>query len=58
MDIFFIYISNVIPFPSSLLPGNPYPILPPHASMREFLYPHTPISMPSIPLAGASIEHS
>ena len=44
LDIFFIYISNVIPFPGPPVPSlleTPYPILPPPASMRVFL--HSPI---------------
>jgi hypothetical protein len=40
LAIFFIYISNVIPFPGPL-PETPYPILPPRASIRVFLHPPT-----------------
>jgi hypothetical protein len=39
LNIFFIYISNVTPFPISLLLETPHPVLPPPASMRVFLPP-------------------
>jgi hypothetical protein len=41
LDILFIYISNVSPFPNSHPPETPYPIIPPLTSMR--VYPHLPI---------------
>jgi hypothetical protein len=54
LDIFFIYISNVIPF-TSFLPTPPpemlYPIPPPLASMRVFPHPSThSCPHPGIPL--------
>ena len=52
LDIFFIYILNVIPLPSLL--ETTYYILPFPASMKMFLHPPTylptPTSLPSIPL--------
>lgn len=47
--IFFIYISNIIPFPN-FPAGNPYPIPPPPASMTVFPYPPTLPPCPYIPL--------
>ena len=41
VDIFFIYISNVILFPGFPLPCNFLSYSPPPASMRLFLHPHT-----------------
>jgi hypothetical protein len=41
LDIFFIYISNVIPFPSFLPPKIPYLIPPLLASMRVLHCPPT-----------------
>jgi hypothetical protein len=40
LDIFFIYISNVFPFPGVPF-RNPHPILPPHAFMTVHPPPHT-----------------
>jgi hypothetical protein len=56
LDIFFIYISNVIPFPVP-----PLKLSIPHtplSSMRVFPYPATPASHPSIPLNWAPSLHS
>jgi hypothetical protein len=52
LDIFFIYISNVIPFPGPSLPRNPpIPSSPTPASMRGFLHPPThPLPPPLLPL--------
>ena len=50
LDIFFIYISNVIPFPTSPLPETPYHILPLLLWGYSLTHPQTPISPPSIPL--------
>jgi hypothetical protein len=45
LDIFFIYISNVVPFPGSpLLAKPPIPLPPPPASVR--VLPPTPASLP------------
>jgi hypothetical protein len=48
LDIFFIYISNVIPFPHFPNLETPYPIFPPPASMRVFLYPPTHSHIPTL----------
>jgi hypothetical protein len=48
LDIFFIYTSNVICFPSFLYPGNPYPIPSHSASMRVFPPPTYPL-LPASP---------
>ena len=44
LDIFFIYISNIIPFPSRPTPHSIPP--PPAASVRIFPHPPTPASLP------------
>jgi hypothetical protein len=45
LDIFFIYISNVMPIPA-LSPETHYSISPPTASMRVFPHSPTPDSQP------------
>jgi hypothetical protein len=45
--VFFIYISNAIPFPSPP-PGSPHHILPPPASMRVFFHPPTHSHLPDL----------
>ena len=47
LDIFFIYISNVIPFPGFPPPGNRHPTLPSPASKRVFLHPPPPMHHPA-----------
>ena len=47
MDVFFIYISNVTPFPVSP-PETPYPILPSLASMQVFPHPPTHSFLPAL----------
>jgi hypothetical protein len=44
---------------SQFPPGNPYPILPPPASMRMFPYPYTHSCLPTLtfPYTGASSIH-
>jgi hypothetical protein len=51
LDIFFIYISNVIPFLGPPYPQNPYPILPPPTS-KSIPPPTHPLPLPcrGIPL--------
>jgi hypothetical protein len=45
----FIYISNVIPFPSPHPPQKPsYPLFPPPVSMRVFLHPPTHPCLPAL----------
>jgi hypothetical protein len=53
LHIFFIYISNVIPFPGT--PEVTYPILPPPAFMRVFPHPPTHSHLPALafPYTGA-----
>ena len=57
LDIFFIYISNVIPFPRNI--GSPLPYSPPPASMRVFPHPPTHSHLPTLasPYIGASSLH-
>jgi hypothetical protein len=59
LDIVFIYISNIIPFPSSHPLENSYPILPPPASMRVFPHPPTYSLLPTLAFlyTGASSLH-
>jgi hypothetical protein len=54
LDIFFIYISNVIPFPGSL-PEASYPIPSPPASMKVSSHPPTHFCLPALafPYTGA-----
>jgi hypothetical protein len=58
MDIFFIYISNFIPFTASL-PGTLYPISPPSASVRVFPHLPTHYYLPALafPYTGALSLH-
>ena len=58
LDIFFIFISNVIPFPSFLV-ESPYPIPPLPTSMRVFLYSPTHSCLPDLafPYTGALSLH-
>jgi hypothetical protein len=49
LDIFFIYISNVIPFPG-FPPSWKHPITPPLLWGCSSTHPPTPTSLPSIPL--------
>jgi hypothetical protein len=53
LDIFFIYVSNVIPF-FGPPPENPYPFPSPPATMRVF--PHPPI-LASLPWHSPTIGH-
>ena len=54
-DIFFIYISNVIPFPGSPEVPYPIPLPPPPASMRVF--PHLPIHSHLPPWHSPTLGH-
>jgi len=55
LDIFFIYISNVIPF-SGFPFANPYPIPSPPVSMRVLSHPPIPSRLPTLafPYTGVS----
>jgi hypothetical protein len=58
LDIFIMYITNVIPFPG-LPSGEPYPLLPPPVSMRVLLLISTHLYLPSLRFSytGASNPH-
>jgi hypothetical protein len=57
LDIFFIYTSNIIPFPVFPSPGNPLFDPPPPASMKLIFHPLLP-PHPQFPYTGVSIEPS